>query len=449
MYDVIIKQLENRSKPIDIIVVGLGFMGFGFVSSVSQIPNIRIPILISRRPEEAVEYLNKNGVKARVAPTSMESIKKIVEKGHICVSSDINLIESYKDAIVFEATGTVAYGTEIALAAIKSGKHIVTMNPELQVTVGSELKRLADTKGIIITDVIGDQPGSLSRLIAQSKMMGFKLLMAGNMKRYLDRHATQEKMKPWADDKGLAVKQTTSFTDGTKQSIEMNLVANYFGLDIIKKGMEGPQVENILEVLNGFDWKNIKKGVVDYVIGRNLFPGVFVVVEHKDPNQKKYLRYLSLGDGPRYVLFDSYHLCHLEAILSIVKVALFGQETINNTARPLTQTVALAKTNLLAGTVLDGIGGDTVYGEINSIKSSKGGLPIGFAQGAKLLRSISADCEIKLSDVALPDNAATRLAGLVKIQAGLRVLQVRKSANKIRLSKKEILHIARRKSKAL
>lgn len=417
MYDVILKQLEARKDPIDIIVVGLGFMGFGFISNSKNIPGMRVALVISRRPKEACKYLKEHGFTARIEHNPAR-IKDFTQKGIICVSDRLELIGTYENEIVLEMTGTVPYGTEVALATISAKKHLVTMNPELQVTVGSELALLAQKQGVIFTDVIGDQPGSLSRLINQAKLMGFTILMAGNMKRYLNRHATQVDMKPWADDKGLAVRQTTSFTDGTKQSIEMNLVANYFGMTVLQFGMQGPQIESVKEALTAFRWDRIpEEGAVDYVLGKNLMPGVFVVAEHKDPNQKKYLRYLNMGEGPRYVLFDSYHLTHLEVPLTIASVMLYGKETINNGTNPKTETIAVAKFDLVRGQRLDGIGGDTVYGNIDRIESAQEYLPVGLAEGAIVKHYIHQDQPIKLSDVEIPINAATILKGLVVPEA--------------------------------
>lgn len=413
MYDIILKQLVDRKDPIDIIVVGLGFMGFGFISNIKNIPGMRVSLVISRRPKEALAFLKKNGLNARIEHNPSR-IKDFADKGIICVSDRLELIGSYENEIVLEMTGTVPYGTEVSLAAINAKKHLVTMNPELQVTVGTELTLLAQKQGVIFTDVIGDQPGSLSRLISQAKLMGFTIRMAGNMKRFMNRHATQVDMKPWADDKGLAVRQTTSFTDGTKQSIEMNLVANYFGMTVLQFGMQGPQIETIKDALTAFKWDRLpEEGAVDYVLGKNLMPGVFVVVEHKDPNQKKYLRYLNMGEGPRYVLFDSYHLTHLEVPLTIASVVLYGKETINNGISPNTETIAVAKFDLAKGQRLDGIGGDTVYGNIDRIESAEDFLPVGLAEGAIVKHYIHQDQPIKITDVELPINAATMLKGLV------------------------------------
>jgi predicted homoserine dehydrogenase-like protein len=414
MYDIILKQLEKRSKPIDIIMVGLGFMGFGFLSYAQHVKGIRIPLVISRRPDESRAFLEEKGLKAIVS-SDLGKIKDYANKGYICISDDLDLIKRFENNIIFEVTGTVDYASEAAIKTIQARKHLITMNPELQSTVGSELKVLADSKNAVITDVIGDQPGSLARLIYKAKLMGFKVRMAGNMKRYLDLHATQEKMAPWAKDKGLAVRQTTSFTDGTKQAIEMNLVGNYFGMKVLQRGMAGPNVNDIKEVITKFDWDKIpEEGIVDYVIGKNLFPGVFLVAEHKDSHQQKYLRYLGLGEGPLYVLFEPYHLCHLEIIETIAKVALFGEPTINNTTSPILKTNAFAKRDLQKGEKLDGIGGDTVYGVVHNIEDCKDFLPVGLAGNCIVKTDIPKDLPVKISDVILPLNTATILSGLVK-----------------------------------
>lgn len=409
-----LNKLQEHSQPVEVILVGLGFMGFGFLSSIYQKPGVKIALVISRRPEESVVFLRKHGVTAEIE-NNPAKIKDLVARNIVAVSDDLELIKTYENKVVFEVTGTVAYGTEVALKTYEAGKHLVTMNPELQATVGTELKKLFDKKKLLITDVVGDQPGSLARLIASAKLKGFKPLLAGNMKRYMDIHATQAKMKPWADDKGLAVRQTVSFTDGTKQSIEMTLVANYFGMGLFQAGMKGPRVERFEQVLDSFDWDSIpQEGVVDYMIGFKLFPGVFVVAEHEDKNQQKYLRYLNMGEGPRYVLFDSYHLCHLEVTETILNIALFGLQTINNGVNPTATTISLAKFDLKKGTKLDGIGGDTVYGSIRKYETNKDYLPVGISAGAVLKRDIPQDAPIRIDDVELADNAATRLLGYFK-----------------------------------
>jgi predicted homoserine dehydrogenase-like protein len=413
MQSILLKQLHQREQQVEVIVVGLGFMGFGFISVAQHIQGVQVALLISRRPEAALNYLQNKGLKAKIVK-KVGQIKKNVSQGVISVSDNLNFITEYDNQIVIEMTGTVAYATQVALETLAAGKHLITMNPEVQATTGSALLKLFNDKNLVITDVLGDQPGSLTRLIGAVRLKGFNVKLAGNMKRYLDRHATQKQMQPWADDKGLAVRQTVSFTDGTKQAIEMTLVGNFYGMSLDQVNMKGPRVDHIHNVLTKFDWQKIpEEGVVDYVIGKDLFPGVFVVVEHPDPNQQKYLRYLSLGEGPQYVLFDSYHLCHLEVAETVAKVALYQEATIHNNLKPKLQTLAVAKQDLAAGTKLDGIGGDTVYGQINYSQDCQACLPIGLAKDAVLKKNLKKDQVIELGDVELADNQATRLLGLV------------------------------------
>jgi len=412
MHDLIQKKLEERKSPIDIIVTGLGFMGFGFLSSIRNVPGLRVPLILTRTPDRAKQFLDAEGLPSEIEHNPSR-IHDLANRGILSLSDDLSLIQSYESEVVLEVTGTVAYGADVSMRTLNAKKHLVTMNPELQVTVGAALKKLADQKHVVFTDVVGDQPGSLSQMIAHARLMGFRVLMAGNMKRFLNRYATQKEMQPWATDKGLAVRQTVSFTDGTKQSIEMTLVSNYFGMNILTPGMQGPQAETVQEALTSFPWDNVpKEGVVDYLLGKSLFPGVFLVVEHVDPHQQKYLRYLGLGDGPRYVLFDPYHLCHLEVGGTIAKAVLFSQETIHNTTNPTMSTVTLAKKDLARGTVLEGIGGDTVYGTIDRISTDETRLPVGLSEGAILTRPVRKDEAIHTSDVTVKSTPATILAGL-------------------------------------
>ena len=51
------------------------------------------------------------------------------------------------------------FGCHVVLAAIDHGKHVVTMNAELDGTVGPILHRMADAAGVVLTGCDGDQPG--------------------------------------------------------------------------------------------------------------------------------------------------------------------------------------------------------------------------------------------------------------------------------------------------
>ena len=94
----------------------------------------------------------------------------------------------------------------------------------------------------------------------------------------------------------------------------------------------------------------------------------------------------------------------LELNISIFSAALLGKATGCNKAFN-GDVVSTAKRPLKAGEVLDGEGGYTVWGKLCSAKHSleMHALPIGLAQGVKLIKDIPKNGTVKLSDVELDE----------------------------------------------
>jgi len=145
-------------------------------------------------------------------------------------------------------------------------------------------------------------------------------------------------------------------------------------------------------------------GVVDYVVGTRPGPGVFVLATHDDPFQRHYLELYKLGTGPLYSFYAPYHLCHLEVPTSIARAALFHDATIAAAGAPQVEVVAVAKTDLAADQVLDGLGGYLTYGEAEraDVTADQRLLPVGVAEGARLLRDVRRDEVLSYDDVELP-----------------------------------------------
>ena len=107
----------------------------------------------------------------------------------------------------------------------------------------------------------------------------------------------------------------TSFADGTKISFEQAIVANATGMTIGKRGMFGPTVPSgtpLKEIMSKYplDVLTSGPGIVDYCVGAEPGPGVFVLGTHDHPQQKHYLNLYKLGEGPLYLFYTPYHLCH-------------------------------------------------------------------------------------------------------------------------------------------
>lgn len=125
-------------------------------------------------------------------------------------------------------------------------------------------------------------------------------------------------------------------------------------------------------------------GIVDYIVGARPGPGVFVIGTHDDPRQKHYLNLYKLGEGPYYLFYTPYHLCHFEVPMTVARAVLFGDAALAPLGAPQVGVVAVAKRDLKAGEVLDGIGGFTAYGQCENMETfvSEQLLPMGLAEGA-------------------------------------------------------------------
>jgi predicted homoserine dehydrogenase-like protein len=292
-----------------------------------------------------------------------------------------------------------------ALACIRAGRHFVSLNAETDATVGCLLKQEADRAGVVYTNSDGDQPGVLMRLIEYCRAVGFEPRVAVNCKGFLDVRATPESILPWAVKQNLSPKMTCNFTDGTKLNVEMNVVANATGMRPARRGMLGVRTD-MKSALADFAGAGAlsEPPSVAYTLGGDFGGGVFVIARTHDPRVvSPYLQYLKMGDGPDYMFYRPYHLCHIEAPLSAAEAVLFREPTIAPIGAPVAHTATLAKRALKAGEVLDGIGGFTCYGEVDTAANAKGLLPIGLAEDVRLTRDIAAGEPVPLDAVELDD----------------------------------------------
>jgi len=365
-------------------LVGTGFIASGFARLVhNHAPDLDISAVLTRRAPE-----NTEGFPFPERLT--RSVQELLDK---C------------DMIV-ECSGDVLHATDVIDTALRAGKPVVTMNSEFHVTTGSWF---AD-KGLL-TEAEGDQPGSIAALREEAVMMGFKPLVYGNMKGFLNHHPTPEEMAYWAGKQGISVEQTTSFTDGTKIQIEQALVANGFGGTITRQGMEGPKSADVTKAAIELARTAAERGqaISDYVLSPGN-AGVFVVGTH-DKSEWKALNYLKLGDGPYYVLVRPFHLCQYEIIKTVRRVINGGGVLLNNSSAPTVSIVGIAKTDLPAGTRIDrAIGGFQVRGEAARIQDVPNHVPIGMIQNAVITRPVLAGQTLSFDDVELPDTLALSIA---------------------------------------
>jgi predicted homoserine dehydrogenase-like protein len=326
----------------------------------------------------------------------------------LCAASGI-------DAIV-ESTGEVEFGASVTLRAIEHRKHVILMNAELDATVGPILKVYADRAGVVITNVDGDQPGVVMNLFRWVKTIGYRPVLAGNIKGMLDHYRTPETQKRFAEANKQSPKMVTSFADGTKLSFEMAVVANATGFRTAKRGMHGPACAHANDASKLFDLKELLAGgIVDYILGAEPGPGVFVLGYSDDPIKQQYMKYFKMGDGPLYVFYTPYHLPHVETPVTVARAVLFHDAAITPLGAPVCDVITIAKRDLRAGEELDGIGGFTCYGTIENSDVCRRDnlLPMGLSEGCILKRDIRKDDAIACADVEFP---ATRLCDTLRAE---------------------------------
>lgn len=406
------RELARRAakdQPIATAVIGAGFMGRGIVYQLTRTRGMRPALIVERAIDRAVEAFRLAGfdpAKVLVSDNPDELAKAVAERRPAATSlPEIAAAVSTVDVVV-EATGHVEGGAREALACIRNRKHFVSLNAETDATVGCILKKKADAAGIVYTNADGDQPGVIMRMIDYCRGVGFDVRCAVNCKGFMNIRATPESIREWSIKQNTSPRMTAAFTDGTKMNIEQNVVANASGLLPAKRGMFGVKTD-LKNALKDFAAAGalVEAPSVDYTLGGDFGGGIFIIARAQHEQMvKPYLRYLKMGEGPDYLFFRPYHLCHVEVPLSAAEAVIYGEPTIAPLGKPLAQTIAIAKRDLKAGEMLDGIGGFAVYGEADTAERCRGLLPVGLAEDVRLKRDIPQDRPILVDAVELNED---------------------------------------------
>lgn len=367
-----------------ISVIGTGFIARGFID-----------LLLDHPLHTIGKILTRTDIKNR--PDLIKYTKYI--------TNDIDEVIKNSDLIV-ESSGDAIYACDsINQIVTTSSIPIVTMNSEFHVTVGSYFKN----KGFI-TEAEGDQPGCLAALHEEAVAMGFKPVVYGNIKGFLNENPSEEDMKYWGAKAGISLDMVTSFTDGTKVQIEQTLVANGFGATIAKDGLLGLKIDELKlggDTL-GEEATKVGKPISDYLLSGKLNPGVFLVGEHKS-HQIAHLRYYKLGDGPYYTLEKPFHICHMEIFKTIDRVLRGGGVLLDNGENPTISTCTIAKRDLEPGTkIKKGIGSFDVRGIAIKIEENENHIPIALMSNVTIKRSVKAGEMLTFDDVEVPESLAVK-----------------------------------------
>ncbi len=395
-------------------------MGRGIARQMFRaFPGLRLAAVANRTLDNAARAYAESGVTDPRTVSSAEQLERAIAANEFAITDDpMVLCAAPSIEALVEVTGTVDHAAAVVEAAMAAGKHVILMNAELDGTIGPILKAHADAAGVILTACDGDQPGVEANLYRFVKGIGLRPLVCGNIKGLQDPYRTPTTQQGYADTWGLGVLMVTSFADGTKVSYEQAIVANATGMRAPRRGLNQWQHSgHVDELTQRYDLDELERmgGIVDYVVGAQPAPGVYVIATHDDPLERHYLKLYKKGDGPLYSFYTPQHLCHFEVPTSVARVVLLGDTVLAPAGGPVVEVLATAKRDLTAGETLDGIGGYLTYGQCENADVTRAErlLPMGVAEGSVLTRSVAKDDVLTYDDVRLP---ADRLVDRLRIE---------------------------------
>lgn len=372
--------VSSAEQPIRIGVVGTGFISRLTALTAPTLRGFEVARVLTRRP------LDSCGDYPR-ADLLTNSLDELLD------ASDV----------IYECSGDPLHAFDVASAAVEAGLPVVTMNAEFHVSCGSHFVGRG-----LVTEAAGDQPGCQAALREEAVAMGFRPLVYGNMKGFLNHTPTLEEMEFWGAKQGISLPMVTASTDGTKVQFEQALVANAFGATIAQPGLLGLQADDARQggELLAEHASRLGRPVSDYLLSSQLPHGVFLVATH-DSIQRDALEYYKLGPGPYYTLVRPNIFVHLEAFETIRRAVREGRVLLDNSAAPTISVAAVAKRDLEPGThIAHGIGSFDVRGSCVRIAESAGHVPIGLLAQAVVRRPIRAEDVVRLDDLEIPDGPA-------------------------------------------
>ena len=406
--DTELQKRQDAGTPLRVGIVGAGVMGRMIAQQfLTPLTGMRLVAVANRTAAKAVQAFSDCGVAGIVSVDSVSKVEQAIEQNAPVVTEDAHLLcEAGNLDVIIEVTGTVEFGAGVALQAIKHRKHVVLLNAELDATLGPVLNRYAQRSGVVITNTDGDEPGVAMNLFRYLKTLGMRPVAAGNLKGMIDPYRTPETQKSFAAQYGQNPVIVTSFADGTKLSLEETILANAAGFSVGQRGMYGPKCDHVNEIGALLPAEQmLDRGLVDYALGAAPYTGAFVVVHEENPSKMKHLAYLKMGNGPFYVFYTPYHLPHVQIPSTVARAALFHDATTVPISGPMTEVIAIAKKDLQAGDILDGVGGFAAYGVIENspVVQEEGLLPMGLSEGCTMVRAVSKDSPITKADVQIPE----------------------------------------------
>ena len=287
------------------------------------------------------------------------------------------------------------------------------------------------------TPAYADQPALICELVEWARLSGFEVVCAGKGTKHLPAYHEVTPAGVWEHD-GLPPEQTAglnaqmfcSFLDGTKSAVEMAAVANATGLVPQTRGLAFPAcgtpelAAQLRPAVEGglLDHSGTLEVVSSLYADGSPVPGdlrwgVYVTIAAHDRFVAGAFAAYGVAtsrDGRVAALWRPSHLVGLELGTSVARAVLAGEPTGAPRA-PIAEVACRAKRDLREGEVIDGEGGEHVFGVLRATVAGAADdvLPMGLARGARLLRDVARGAEVTCTDVEMP---ATGAAGQLRAE---------------------------------
>jgi len=388
-------------------MVGAGYMARGIALQIlTAMPGIRLVAISNRHVAGAERAYRDAGVTEIENVSSPAELQAAMEAGRYAVTDDPHaLCGAGGIEAIIETTGDVEFGSRVAFDAIANGKHVILMNAEVDASVGPMLKVYADRAGVVYTYTDGDEPGVAMNLFRFVRSMGYRPVLMGQIKGFLNRYRNPDTQQSFAEKHQQKAAMVASFADGSKLALEATIMGNGTGFVPAVRGMYGHECSHVKDLLTKFSPADFAQGgIVDFALGGEPHTGAFVMTYDDHPIKKKYMSYFKFGEGPLYLFYTPYHLAHMQLPHSVARAVLFNDPTLTPLGGPVCDTLAVAKRDLKSGEVLDGMGGFTCYGLVDSYRNCRAAdlLPMALSVDCRLKRDVPKDQPISYADVELP-----------------------------------------------
>ncbi|RBI60322.1 flagellar biosynthesis protein FlgA [halophilic archaeon] len=429
-------KLHQLEQPIRVGVIGAGVFGTKLIDQLERAPGMTTAVVADVDEQKAVDAYVEAGISSDAvvdANSAAEADIAVADGNRAILTDGVELTATEVDVVV-EATGVPEVGARHAYEAIMAKKHVVMVTVEADTVVGPILAEFADNNDVTYTMAYGDQPSLIVELYHWAETVGLDVVAAGKGNPFREeyRHGTPDDVfkrfgydASFVEEQDLNARMYNSFLDGTKVAVEMCAVANATGLTPDTPGMHLPTAEipEIPELLRPTDDGGIldSRGSVDTIstlqpdgsaVSDDISFGVFLVTTTPNEQVQTYLKQNAgtglhvASDGKYQLFYRPYHLPGVETPVSVANAALRNEAT-GVPHRHEAEVVGAAKRNLTPGDELDGGGGYTVYGLLETAETAaeQNHVPFELLKGATVRQPIETDDVVTYDDVEINDDS--------------------------------------------